>query len=196
MLNVKRSKFVNKMICLVLSAVMVMSMCVSASATVIDGHDMSGYTSFRTVFTDDYAEGIEGVTYLIDSNNVLYIPLAYTVFLSPENTHYAYNVSYNTAGAATSWTIETADRYSWANGYFTVWRNSKKLRISGHDETLKYSPVFLGELGTSGIELVYISVDDFERIYGFDKNIWQAKNTIYFSRNGQGLLQKYKAGAA
>ena len=79
----KKSKFVNKIICLVISAVMVMSMCVSASATVIDGHDMSGYTSFRTVFTDDYADGIEGVTYLIDSNNVLYIPLAYTVFLSP-----------------------------------------------------------------------------------------------------------------
>ena len=188
----KKSKFINKMICLVLSAVMVMSMCVSASAAVVDGHNLQGYTSYRTVFTDDYAEGIEGVTYLIDSNNVLYIPLIYTVFLSPDGTHY----NYTTSGNGTSCTIETTDRYSWANGYFTVWRNSKKLRISGHDETLKYSPVFLGEMSTLGIELVYISVDDFERIYGFDKNIWQAKNTIYFSRNGQGLLQKYKAGAA
>lgn len=180
---------------LVLFFVLVISSSVNAFASMVDGHDILGYDNIRTVFVNDCPEGIE-IQYLIDRDGVLYIPLAYTLNLSPANTSYIYKTSEDEK----SCTIEQTDRYSWTKGYFTVWRNSKKLRISGYDDTLTYTPIFMSRVDLFGnssyVNVVYISIDDFTRIYGLDKNYWKEKNTIYFSRNGNGLLQKYKASEA
>ena len=77
--------------------------------------------------------------------------------------------------------------------YFTVWFNSNKLRLNGHNLQLKYQPIFFGadrkSDGTVDSTCVLLSQEDIAAIYGYDINYWGEKNTFYLNRNGKGYLQ-------
>ncbi len=86
--------------------------------------------------------------------------------------------------------VEQVDELTGKASYFTVWDDSTKLRIQGHDEELLH-PAKVHYVEGLNDTLAYISVDDFLRIYGYDINYWAEKNTAYLTYRANGLLQKY-----
>lgn len=113
-------------------------------------------------------------------------------YVEPASSSYTYP-QYKTDDANSYVTIEQKDAYSNSNAYFTVWFNSKKIRVNGRDYQLKYEPVFEGTY--NNLNGVWLSTDDVSALYGYDINYWGEKNTYYFKRNGKGYLQTYAASA-
>ena len=155
--------------------------------------------TIRTVFVNEGQDTQIGYFYMtipeLGITNTQYIPLS----LALQAT-----APVGTSGTVKSEpgnyiTIEQRDSYSGASVYYTVWNYSKKLRIMGHDEQLTYPALVLDAVydqstpaGYAGTAVALISVDDFQKIYGFTLNYWKEKQTMYFKRTGTGLLQKYK----
>lgn len=183
----KKKTFLTAILCII----MTVSVGINAFAEVKPNPNDWRYGSARTVFVDDNNKEIDEFSYFGTKDlSLIYIPLSFTFCLSKIDTSYTYKSD------ELSCTIEQTDNYSGIKSYYSVWKGSKKLRISGHDETLAYEPIFFNDVdvfsnGKIG-SLVFISLNDFMRIYGLDKNYWAEKNTVYFTRNGNSLFEKYR----
>lgn len=163
---------IKKFICILVTIISVMSMTVSSFANTpnIQRDDK------RTVFTTD---GVDMNISYYNFDGIKYIPVVFA------NATAKYGTKVNYKGeSANYFTVEEVDGYTGKSGYYTIWQGSKKLRISGKDSSLKY-PAYVLSVPDY---YVFVSVDDWCKIYGYDMSYWAAKNTIYFKRNGKGLL--------
>lgn len=166
---------------------------------VVVGNNQLEVKEYRTVFTTDGRELVDLPYYYMTmpSRNITNVPY-FLIALPIESTAPVGSNIVIKGEKSKYMTIEQKDNYSGINVYYTVWENSKKLRILGHDEQLTYPAIICDDVYNSdcgqyaNTPVALISVDDFKKIYGYDQNFWAEKNTMYFKRNGQGLLQKYK----